>query len=215
MLPHLLYDRAISSHSSSHTSSSQAIVFSTLSLPLHPSSRPSAPRYLDLPQLSPSDPIKSSISLSFSPCSRYLLSSHGDHSLKLTCCHTWTCLRSLVGHPRTPWTVKFHPSNPNIAASGCLGSQVRVWDIQTGKTESLVNVSGSVISVSLHSRLPLVIIGANSTLTIHDYEQQRTRSFDFTNSAGRRHLRATNFACDGDHIIVGLSNPVEQNSARR
>lgn len=33
--------------------------------------------------------------------------------------------QTLVGHPRTPWSVKFHPTNPRYVASGCLGFQVR------------------------------------------------------------------------------------------
>ena len=30
------------------------------------------------------------------------------------------------GNLRTPWTVKYHPTNPRILASGCLGFQMRV-----------------------------------------------------------------------------------------
>ena len=37
-------------------------------------------------------------------------------------------MTTLVGHPRTPWTVKFHPSDPNMVASGCLGGELRIWD---------------------------------------------------------------------------------------
>ena len=48
--------------------------------------------------------------------------------MKITCAHTGKLLRTLEGHPRTPWTVKYHPSNSRIVASGCLGFQVRVWD---------------------------------------------------------------------------------------
>lgn len=33
--------------------------------------------------------------------------------------------QTLVGHPRTPWSVKFHPTDPRYVASGCLGFQVR------------------------------------------------------------------------------------------
>ncbi|KAL7473692.1 hypothetical protein ACHAXS_014166, partial [Conticribra weissflogii] len=70
----------------------------------------------------------STISLSFSPDGRTLASTHGDHTVKITCCHTGKLVRELVGHPRTPWTVKYHPTNSRIVASGCLGYQVRIWD---------------------------------------------------------------------------------------
>lgn len=32
--------------------------------------------------------------------------------------------RIFKGHPRTPWTVKYHPIDSNIVASGCLGYEV-------------------------------------------------------------------------------------------
>ena len=70
----------------------------------------------------------STISIDFSPNGRTLASTHGDHTVKITCAHTGKLLRQLEGHPRTPWTVKYHPTNYRLVASGCLGCQVRVWD---------------------------------------------------------------------------------------
>ena len=70
----------------------------------------------------------STISIAFSPDGRTIASTHGDHTVKISCCHTGKLIRDLRGHSRTPWTVKYHPSNPNIVASGCLGFQVRIWD---------------------------------------------------------------------------------------
>lgn len=74
------------------------------------------------------NPSVSTISISFSPDGRTMASTHGDHSVKITCAHTGKLIRTLEGHPRTPWTVKYHPTNSRIVASGCLGFQVRVWD---------------------------------------------------------------------------------------
>lgn len=70
----------------------------------------------------------STISISFAPDGRTVASTHGDHTVKISCCHTGALIRKLEGHPRTPWTVKYHPSKSNIVASGCLGHQVRIWD---------------------------------------------------------------------------------------
>jgi len=75
-----------------------------------------------------SDTAVSTISIAFSPDGRTVASTHGDHTVKITCCNTGALIRNLEGHPRTPWTVKYHPTNSNIVASGCLGFQVRVWD---------------------------------------------------------------------------------------
>ncbi|KAL3804349.1 hypothetical protein HJC23_011277 [Cyclotella cryptica] len=79
------------------------------------------------PQPNP-NPAVSTISIAFSPDGRTLASTHGDHTVKITCAHTGNLIRTLEGHPRTPWTVKYHPTNHRIVASGCLGFQVRVWD---------------------------------------------------------------------------------------
>lgn len=70
----------------------------------------------------------STISICFAPDGRTVASTHGDHTVKVSCCHTGALIRSLEGHPRTPWTVKYHPTKSNIVASGCLGHQVRIWD---------------------------------------------------------------------------------------
>ena len=74
----------------------------------------------------------STISVAFSEDGKTLASTHGDHSVKISCCNTGRLIRNLEGHPRTPWTVKYHPTNPFIVASGCLGYQVRVWDWNYG-----------------------------------------------------------------------------------
>eukprot|EP00536_Pseudo-nitzschia_multiseries_P000219 jgi/Psemu1/321498/estExt_fgenesh1_pg.C_30068 len=51
----------------------------------------------------------STISIAFSPDGKTMASTHGDHTVKITCCLTGRLLQTLVGHPRTPWTVKYHP----------------------------------------------------------------------------------------------------------
>ena len=57
-------------------------------------------------------------------------STHGDHSVRLSAIATGRCKHALIGHPRTPWTVAFHPCFEGILASGCLGGHVRVWDLK-------------------------------------------------------------------------------------
>ena len=66
-----------------------------------------------------------------------MASSHGDHTVRIVDCKTGRCLNTLRGHPRTPWCVAFHPSSDELLASGCLGGQVRVWNL---KVRSKINV---------------------------------------------------------------------------
>ena len=72
----------------------------------------------------------STISIAFSNDSQTMASTHGDHTVKITCCSTGRLLTTLEGHPRTPWTVKYHPLESNVVASGCLGCQshTRTWN---------------------------------------------------------------------------------------
>ena len=66
-----------------------------------------------------------------------MASSHGDHTVRIVDCKTGRCLKTLRGHPRTPWCITFHPSSDELLASGCLGGQVRVWNL---KVRSKINV---------------------------------------------------------------------------
>ena len=59
-----------------------------------------------------------------------IASTHGDHSVRITEAKNGKCLHVLTGHPRTPWTIAFHPSSNDLLATGCLGGQVRIWDLR-------------------------------------------------------------------------------------
>lgn len=64
-----------------------------------------------------------------------MASSHGNHNVYVTDVKTGRNLNTLTGHPRTPWCIAFHPSSNQILASGCLGGQVRVWDLHVSETD--------------------------------------------------------------------------------
>jgi len=63
-------------------------------------------------------------------------STHGNHNVYITEITTGKNIRTLSGHPRTPWCIAFHPSSSQILASGCLGGQVRVWDLSVSFLKS-------------------------------------------------------------------------------
>lgn len=92
--------------------------------------------------------VLSTIATAFSPDGTMVASTHGDHSVKLFLFDTAKLIHVFHGHPRTPWTVKFHPNNSNLLASGCLGAEVRVWDIKKRVCRSLIKASQSIISLS-------------------------------------------------------------------
>ena len=59
-----------------------------------------------------------------------IATSHGDHTIKISECYTCNVIHTLTGHFRTPWCVVFHPRHNSILASGCLGGQVRIWNLK-------------------------------------------------------------------------------------
>ena len=68
--------------------------------------------------------VSSTIAIATAPDGQLFATTHGDHTVKVFEFSTTNCVEVFNGHPRTPWTVKFHPSNADIVASGCLGGQV-------------------------------------------------------------------------------------------
>lgn len=104
-----------------------------------------AAEYLDLPATT-----KSTISVAFSPDAKRFASTHGDHTVKVIDFESGRVAATLVGHPRTPWTVKFHPFLPDVVASGCLGFEARVWDARTSRCVRRAQFDRAIISLSFH-----------------------------------------------------------------
>ena len=102
----------------------------------------------DMPLVAES--VLSTIAISLSPNGETFATTHGDHTVKIFRVHTGTLLNVFTGHPRTPWTVKYHPVNSNIVASGCLGYEVRVWDIFHDVCIALTRFDSSIISLAFH-----------------------------------------------------------------
>jgi len=176
-------------------------------------------------QESPSAAV-STISIAFSPDSHTMASTHGDHTVKITCSLTGELLQTLEGHPRTPWTVKYHPTKTNIVASGCLGCQVRVWDWKEGQCKQMVRLDHAIISLSFHPSGHVLAIASGSRLHFWDYnnyggqEQQDSDTNNDTRGAltevEQRHmLRCVHFPPSGTTVIVGGTNPPTDEQRRR
>lgn len=104
----------------------------------------------------------STISVAFSPDAKTMASTHGDHTVKITSTCSGHLLQTLDGHPRTPWTVKYHPTDPQILASGCLGHQVRLWNWTTATCLHMIRLEFAIISLSFHPQGSVLAI-ANGT----------------------------------------------------
>jgi activating molecule in BECN1-regulated autophagy protein 1 len=140
-----------------------------------------------------------------------------------------------VGHPRTPWSVKFHPTDPRYVASGCLGFQVRYvavhlhgrrnkrrdlfasylcsfWDIETGRCLYVYTLRHAIISISFHPSGDILAIASGTCVYTWDYQHTCPRIAMFSYQT----LRSVTFLPDPTKIMVGEANerymrPVGQN----
>lgn len=158
----------------------------------------------------------STISVSFSCNGQCMASTHGDHTVKVTCCSTGRLLASLEGHPRTPWTVKFHPTNPYILASGCLGHQVRIWNWKTKVQLQMTRLESAIISLSFHPSGKVLAIANGTRLHFWGVDDAHTRRQDKLHETDQRHmLRCVHFPPSGDALIIGGVNPMPDDPRRR
>lgn len=137
-------------------------------------------RYLSLDR--PSNLVRSTISISFSHDGQYFASTHGDHTVKVFVYPSGEQIACLEGHPRTPWTVRFHPKNANILASGCLGNECRVWDISTAECIRKHTCKSSISCVSFSPDGTLLAITSGKQLLLWEYTVETRNGSRLTSS---------------------------------
>ena len=172
----------------------------------------------------------STISIAFSPDSHTMASTHGDHTVKITCSSSGILLQTLEGHPRTPWTVKYHPKDSALLASGCLGHQVRLWHWPDKVCLRMIRLEFAIISLSFHPSGDLLAVangtrlhfwGYNQTLTNEAAERSgnvpsaRNARGILTEVDQRHMLRCVHFPPEGNTIIIGGVNPTTDDPRRR
>ncbi|KAJ8315012.1 hypothetical protein KUTeg_007162 [Tegillarca granosa] len=108
----------------------------------------------------------------FSPDGKRIASTHGDHTVRVTEIATRKCTHVLHGHPRTPWCLAFHPSSNDILASGCLGGEVRIWDLHGGGSEVWRSKDNLVIaSLTFHPTDFVLVFAVGNTLYFWDWSK--------------------------------------------
>lgn len=149
---------------------------------------------------------KSTFLICFSPDRTKMASSHGDHTVRIVDCKTGDCVDTLRGHPRTPWCLTFHPSSNQLLASGCLGGQVRVWNLKTGDSEVYTPPDKAVIaSLAFHPTDHVLLIATCNKLYFWSWDQAEPFACVQTASAEEK-VRLVAFSPLGDHILTAVTN---------
>lgn len=156
---------------------------------------------------------RSTFLVCFSPDKTKMASSHGDHTVRISDCKTFKCTKTLKGHPRTPWCITFHPSSDQLLASGCLGGQVRVWNLETGESEVYTPPDKAVIaSLAFHPTDHVLLIATSNKLLFWSWDQPEPFACIQTASTEEK-VRLVAFSPLGDHILTAVTNIVTQTDA--
>ncbi|CAM9881884.1 unnamed protein product, partial [Scytosiphon promiscuus] len=159
--------------------------------------------YLDLSESAYPEPARSTIAVAFSTDGKLFASTHGDHTVKITSFLRGRVVQTLRGHPRTPWTVKFHPRDSKIVASGCIGHEVRVWNASTGQCLHVATLEAAIISLSFHPSGRMLAMASSLYVYLWDYNNNARPFIAWAHS---HTLRCVRFTPGGKGIIVGAAN---------
>jgi WD domain, G-beta repeat len=130
----------------------------------------------------------------------FLCSCSGDHTVKITSCHTGTLSRVLTGHRRTPWVVRFHPRNATLLASGSLDHEVRLWDATTGQCIAKHTFGKPIASLAFHVSASVLAIACGHKLFIWEYFVAGAMPVIVLRT--RRSMRAVHFHPHGLPVVL-------------
>ncbi|KAK5645652.1 hypothetical protein RI129_004116 [Pyrocoelia pectoralis] len=148
---------------------------------------------------------RSTFLMVFSPDGSKVASTHGNHNIYVTDLRSGKNIKTLVGHPRTPWCIAFHPTCNELLASGCLGGQVRVWDLSGGSEVWTANSQTVIASIAFHPSDRILVIATYNELYFWDWSKREP----FTHTATcntKEKVRYVAFDRLGLKLITGIAN---------
>ncbi|XP_054282896.1 activating molecule in BECN1-regulated autophagy protein 1-like isoform X2 [Macrosteles quadrilineatus] len=151
------------------------------------------------------DVSRSTFLVVFSPDGKKVASTHGNHNVYVTDITTGKNIKTLTGHPRTPWCIAFHPSSNQILASGCLGGQVRVWDLSGGSEIWMAESQTVIASLAFHPIDRMLVVASYNELHFWDWSQPEPFAKCFTSNEKEK-VRYVAFDTLGHKLITGIAN---------
>jgi len=159
--------------------------------------------------------VTSTIAIAMSADGKTFATTHGDHTVKIFWTHNYQLHRAFVGHPRTPWTVKYHTKSSNIVASGCLGAQVRIWNIEKNICQYLLILEASIISLSFHPFDDYLAVASGPSIVVWHWKNSQGTATSYQSTHNRqqvasistqinhkRNIRAILFHPSGDYLYA-------------
>ncbi|XP_076300137.1 uncharacterized protein LOC143218678 [Lasioglossum baleicum] len=140
-----------------------------------------------------------------SPDGTKMASTHGNHKIYITEVATGKHIKTLVGHPRTPWCIAFHPSSSQILASGCLGGQVRVWDINNGCQLWETENQTVIASLAFHPTKRLLVVATCNQIYFWDWTTAEPYDIASTTTDDQK-VRYVAFDNLGRKLVTGITN---------
>ncbi|XP_064110627.1 uncharacterized protein LOC135218329 [Macrobrachium nipponense] len=132
-------------------------------------------------------------------------STHGDHNIYVSEVKTGQCICTLEGHPRTPWCIAFHPASNEIIASGCLGGEVRVWDLKGGSEVWTTEKDTVIASLAFHPTDQVLVIATFNEIYFWDWFQPEPFATISTGDEKEK-VRYVKFDPLGHKLITGIAN---------
>lgn len=154
---------------------------------------------------------KSTIALAFSADGALFASTHGDHTVKVFESDLWTCKCVLRGHARTPWSVKFHPSDARILASGSLDQRILVWDVHLATCIAQHEFHAVVSCISFDTTGSLLAVTAGKRIQLWRWRRDERGEGASASSGGA--AEQMNVDADGGGGTAGAGDAAEPPSA--
>ncbi|XP_051127777.1 uncharacterized protein LOC127249142 isoform X3 [Andrographis paniculata] len=143
---------------------------------------------------------KAILAIDFSPDGKMLASTHSDFSVRIFDCQTGRCLKVLTGHNSVSWTVKFHPIDPKVLATGSTDRVVHLWHANTTTPIRSYIFDHPIYSIAFHPQGEILAVASRDKVYIWKYnaiERNEPRSILHTS-----HLLAVQFHPCGAQLLT-------------
>mmetsp|Transcript_4936 Transcript_4936/g.14855 ORF Transcript_4936/g.14855 Transcript_4936/m.14855 type:complete len:532 (+) Transcript_4936:201-1796(+) len=152
--------------------------------------------------------VRTTISMAFSYDGRFFASTHGDHTVKVFSYPEAELVSILEMHPRTPWTVHFHPTDSNIVASGCIGFMCCVWDVKQQCCIRTFRFDSRITCVSFHPSGKYLAVVTGTKFYVWNWQEAHSRPHLFLDTVRSfSGLSLVEFHPAGDTVILGEKRP--------